>query len=180
MSYWTAGPPGAGDSSSSPTKPLPGGRIPRATNTSVAPRRTPIPSVASQRSGAQSAIEVLTKALVCGSLGLRSDSRQRLRISPGDLHNPRVEPGCESLLYSYVDLVTEPGRAPGCLILNSSLPVVDDHLFRKRFAEQRESLRQSLQKRFRQALQDRDKLPVDSDPAALAQIGCCSNMGTCC
>ena len=76
----------------------------------------------------------------------------------------------ESLLYGYIDLVTQPGRAAGCLILNSSLPVVDDHPFRRRFAEQRKSFRKTLRKRFGQALQDKDKLPAGSDSAALAHL----------
>ncbi|MDR3416088.1 MAG: TetR/AcrR family transcriptional regulator [Nevskia sp.] len=52
----------------------------------------------------------------------------------------------ECLLTGFVDLFTDPAHAPGCLILNNALPIVDGHPFRRRFAEQREALRLQVQR----------------------------------
>lgn len=72
------------------------------------------------------------------------------------------------LLFGYVDLLTVRGRAPGCLIMNSSLPVTDDHPFSRRFADERKALKERLRKRFSRLLADAgDDAP---DPAAAAQL----------
>lgn len=54
----------------------------------------------------------------------------------------------EYLLYGFADMLTDPKRAPGCLVMNNALPVTEDHPFRKWFAEQRQALRHQLRVRF--------------------------------
>lgn len=79
-----------------------------------------------------------------------------------------VQQVIEKLLYGYVELLTEPGRAPGCLIMNNALPVTESHSFRKKFADQRKAFRLNLQNRF-EALGLEAGLSND-DPAALAHL----------
>jgi AcrR family transcriptional regulator len=72
------------------------------------------------------------------------------------------------VLYGVADFVTHEAYPPGCLVLNSSLPVIDDHPFRKVFAEQRQALRLLLQQRFRQVLGAADSVRTDCDAETLA------------
>ena len=74
------------------------------------------------------------------------------------------------LLGGLVDLVTDSSHPAGCLIMNSALPVVEGHPMRKLLADQRQMLKQTLQKRFRKGLQDPHDLPASADPSALAQL----------
>jgi AcrR family transcriptional regulator len=53
-----------------------------------------------------------------------------------------------SLLSGFGELHTSPDHAPGCLILNNSLPICDDHPFRAEWALGRAALRARLNERF--------------------------------
>src|SRR5690349_12042504 len=46
----------------------------------------------------------------------------------------------KTLLLGFVDFLTSPDHAPGCLILNNSLPIAQDHPFRAEWAEDRRVL----------------------------------------
>jgi AcrR family transcriptional regulator len=94
---------------------------------------------------------------------------QQAKLVAEALSRKSIKEAVAGLLYGFVDLFTERGRAPGCLIMNSSLPVIDGHPFRKRFAAERKALKATLQKRFKQIRQNRDE-PSGSDPATLAQL----------
>jgi AcrR family transcriptional regulator len=76
----------------------------------------------------------------------------------------------ETLLDGMIERVTDPRGAPGCLVLNSSLPIDEDHGFRREWAEQRQALRRRLQERFADARRQGGDLPPDCDSAALAQM----------
>lgn len=54
----------------------------------------------------------------------------------------------EQLLLGFAEFLTSPDHAPGCLILNNSLPICDDHPFRVEWAEGRLALRSRLTERF--------------------------------
>lgn len=85
------------------------------------------------------------------------------------LGQPTVDAVISFLLHGYIDFLVTGGQAPGCLIMNSSLPVIDDHPFRKRFAQEREALKDNLRTRFA-ALQQQGTPRDARDPAALAQL----------
>jgi AcrR family transcriptional regulator len=53
-----------------------------------------------------------------------------------------------SLMDGIAALFTDPRHVPGCLIMNSALPVTGGVPFRKRFADQREELRIRLRNRL--------------------------------
>jgi len=76
----------------------------------------------------------------------------------------------EALMDGFADLLTSPGRAPGCLIMNSALPVVDGHPFRGEWAAERHALRSRLQQRFSREQRAGGHLPAGHDPAGLAQM----------
>ena len=76
----------------------------------------------------------------------------------------------QRLLSGYADLFTDPAHPPGCLVLNSSIPVCEGHPFREKFAEQRRELRLTLEKRFKELGREDAKLPPGSTPATLAML----------
>ena len=54
----------------------------------------------------------------------------------------------ETLLRGYVDVVTDPGHAPGCLVVNSSPSTDVSDALRRWLATHREALRIKLEQRF--------------------------------
>lgn len=82
--------------------------------------------------------------------------------SPGDV--------LRGLLLGYADFFTDPAHPPGCLVLNSSIPVTPGHPFREHFAEQRRDLRLVLERRFKELGHDGAALPPGSNPATLARM----------
>jgi AcrR family transcriptional regulator len=74
------------------------------------------------------------------------------------------------LLQGFADFFTDPAHPPGCLVLNSSIPVTEEHPFSKKFAEQRREMRLALENRFRQLRREGGALPAGASPASLAQI----------
>ena len=76
----------------------------------------------------------------------------------------------ETLLLGFVDFLTSPDHAPGCLILNNALPIADDHPFRAEWAEDRRVLRERLSERFRRDRRADRGFPSDWDPAHTARI----------
>lgn len=91
-------------------------------------------------------------------------------VVEASLSQPTVGRVVESLLYGYADLLTERGRAPGCLIMSSSLPVSDDHPFRREFAAERKELKDALRKRFARLVREGGDQTRAIDPPALAQL----------
>ncbi|ARN82224.1 TetR/AcrR family transcriptional regulator [Methylocystis bryophila] len=67
----------------------------------------------------------------------------------------------ERLLSGFGELHTSPDHAPGCLILNNSLPICDDHPFRTEWAQGRAALRTRLTERFSADQQTETGLPGD-------------------
>lgn len=84
------------------------------------------------------------------------------------LGQPTVAGVVDALLMGYVDAMTDGGLAPGCLILNSALPVVDGHPFRNRFVQDRATVRAMLRDRLAQGAGG--DAPGGFDPDALAQL----------
>ncbi len=82
---------------------------------------------------------------------------------------PTARAVAERLLYGYADLQTNRAHAPGCLIVNSSLPCAEGDAVRNWLAVLRERLRVRLRDRFACA-RDSGDLPANADPGALARF----------
>ena len=61
---------------------------------------------------------------------------------------PTTASGVKALLRGYVDVVTDPEHAPGCLVVNSSPSTEADDGLRQWLAEHRDALRVRLERRF--------------------------------
>lgn len=85
------------------------------------------------------------------------------------LQEPTARAVTESFLYSYVDLITDPAHAPGCLGMNSALPLAEGDEVKSWLAGLREKFRVKLHNRFTKARKSGD-LSKDSDPDALARF----------
>ena len=81
---------------------------------------------------------------------------------------PTTRAGVMALLRGYVDVVTDPEHAPGCLVVNNAPSAAGDAL-RKWLADIRDALRLRLEERFRGDLVE-DRLADDADPTALARF----------
>ena len=77
--------------------------------------------------------------------------------------------GVRALLLGYVDVVTDPGHAPGCLVVNSSPATEVGDALRQWLAGFREALRIRLEDRFSRDRTD-GKLPDDFDPKVMARF----------
>ncbi len=73
------------------------------------------------------------------------------------------------LLVGYASLVTDPSHAPGCLVINNSLPCCEDSSFRSWLADLRIEQRKRLSDRFAAACASGD-LPTNAEPDALAHF----------
>ena len=69
----------------------------------------------------------------------------------------------ETLLRGYVDVVTDPRHAPGCLVVNSSPTMEASDALRQWLARHRENLRIRLEQRF-------DPANAGCDPKAMARF----------
>lgn len=72
--------------------------------------------------------------------------------------------GVEALLRGYVDVVTDPGHAPGCLVVNSSPSADASDALRRWLAHHREALRIRLEQRFA------DDPATAGDPKSMARL----------
>jgi AcrR family transcriptional regulator len=75
--------------------------------------------------------------------------------------------GVETMLRSYVDVLTNPEHAPGCLLVNNSLSTVDGDPLQRWLAEHRRTFRTKLEERFLADLAD-GHMPEGFDPKAIA------------
>lgn len=75
-----------------------------------------------------------------------------------------------TLLGGFGDFLTSSDHAPGCLVLNNSLPISDDHPFRAEWAEGRRVLRERLAERFRQDQRSGLGLPGGWNPVHAARL----------
>jgi len=73
------------------------------------------------------------------------------------------------LLVGYAGVLTDPSHAPGCLVINNSLPCCEDPSFRSWLADLRIAQRGRLRDRFASACESGD-LPANADPDALARL----------
>ena len=71
----------------------------------------------------------------------------------------------EILLRGYVDVVTDPGHAPGCLVVNSAPSTEASDALRRWLAGHREALRIKLEQRFVD-----DPAHAGSDPKSMARF----------
>ena len=71
----------------------------------------------------------------------------------------------EMLLRGYVDVVTDPEHAPGCLVVNSSPSTDASDALRRWLAEHREALRHRLEQRFSD-----DPENARGDPRSMARF----------
>lgn len=76
----------------------------------------------------------------------------------------------ERLLSGFAEFLTSPDHAPGCLILNNSLPICDDHPFRAEWAEGRFALRARLAERFSADQQSGARFPDGWSPCHTARL----------
>lgn len=74
------------------------------------------------------------------------------------------------LLDGFACLFTEPKHAPGCLVMNSALPVTGSWPLRKWFAEWRDTLRLQLRNRLAQLEETGTKPSAALDADALARL----------
>ena len=82
---------------------------------------------------------------------------------------PSTRAGVTALLCGYVDLVTDPGHVPGCLVVNSSPSTDPDDALRQWLADFRAALRIRLKDRF-STDQAEGKLPESFDPRTMARF----------
>jgi AcrR family transcriptional regulator len=75
-----------------------------------------------------------------------------------------------TLLAGFADLLTDPSHARGCLIMNSAMPIVEEHPIRREWAGQRQALRLKLQQRFEQERDGGAGWPAGLDPDGLARM----------
>ncbi len=85
------------------------------------------------------------------------------------LQEPTARAVTERFLYGYVDVLTDPAHAPGCLGMNSALPCAEDDAIKSWLADLREKFRVRLRNRFTKARKSGD-LSKDSDPDSLARF----------
>ena len=78
---------------------------------------------------------------------------------------PTSREAVEALLRSYVDVVTDPSHAPGCLVVNSSPSLAASDALRAWLSQHREALRIRLAKRFAE-----DPANVGLDPGSMARL----------
>lgn len=76
----------------------------------------------------------------------------------------------ESLLSGLGELHTSPDHAPGCLVLNNSLPICEDHPFRAEWAQGRAALRARLAERFSADQMIEAGFPRNWNPAHAARL----------
>lgn len=76
----------------------------------------------------------------------------------------------ERLLAGFAEFLTSPDHAPGCLILNNSLPICDDHPFRAEWAEGRFAMRARLAERFSTDQQSGSGFPDGWNPTHTARL----------
>ncbi len=81
---------------------------------------------------------------------------------------PTTRDGVDVLLRGYVDVVTDPGHAPGCLVVNNAPSAAGDVL-RRWLADIRDALRIRLEDRFRADLAE-GKLIDGFDPVTMARF----------
>ncbi len=78
---------------------------------------------------------------------------------------PTSRAAVEMLLRGYVDVVTDPGHAPGCLVVNSSPSADASDALRRWLAGHREALRIRLEQRF-----SGDPANAGCDPQSMARF----------
>jgi len=75
-----------------------------------------------------------------------------------------------SLLTGVATLLTNPRYTPGCLIMNSSLPVTGGVAFRERFADQREALRIRIRDRLLETCPPTKVFPSGLDASTISRL----------
>ncbi len=85
------------------------------------------------------------------------------------LGRPTAREVVARLLDGFADQLTRTDHAPGCLVMNSALPITETHPFRRRFAEQREAFRVGLRQRLDRAMAEETLWP-EFDPDALSRL----------
>lgn len=93
--------------------------------------------------------------------------RQELIIRSA-MAQPTAKAVSESLLTGFVELFLSRGEAKGCLIMNSALPVVEDHPLRREFAAER----QRFQHELSACLSAKGDIPAGLDANGLSCMIC--------
>ena len=106
--------------------------------------------------------EALFRQVVDRYLAFQADAFERA------FEAPTTRGGVKALLRGYIEVLTDPEHAPGCLMVNNAPSVADDAL-RRWLADFREALRVRLENRFRADLAD-GKLPDGFNPRAMARF----------
>ena len=78
---------------------------------------------------------------------------EQSKIAEAAFRKPNPRAVAKHFLNAYADILTDPGHAPGCLAMNSSLPCAGGDPVREWLAELREKMRERLRKRFAKARQ---------------------------
>jgi AcrR family transcriptional regulator len=96
--------------------------------------------------------------------------QQQCRIVDESLRCATRAETIDALIRGFAELFSDRKHAPGCLILNSALPVTDSHPFRKWFSDQRNALRRRLCDRLLRATPE-DPHPMNrTDAESLARL----------
>ena len=82
---------------------------------------------------------------------------------------PTTRAGVTALLRGYVDVVTDPEHAPGCLVVNNAPSADSGDKMRRWLADIRDALKVRLENRFRADVAD-GNLPDHSDPKMIARF----------
>lgn len=86
------------------------------------------------------------------------------------LDEPTAKKVAEKLLYTGIELVTDPRSPRGCFMVQSALACGEEgDAVRRELTKQRLALEKGTRERFERAKAEGD-LPADSDPAALAKL----------
>jgi AcrR family transcriptional regulator len=93
------------------------------------------------------------------------------------LEEPTARRVIERMMHGVVDLVTNPGNPPSCLVARSLLACADpDDLLHQELVKRRAADEMAIGDRFKRAVSEGD-LPPDTDPAALARFVLTVNAG---
>lgn len=94
---------------------------------------------------------------------------EQSKLAEAALRKPTPRAVATHFLNGYADVLTDPRHAPGCLVMNSSLPCAADDPLRAWLAELREQTRMRFRDRFAEA-RGEGGLPPRIDPDALARL----------
>ena len=107
--------------------------------------------------------EALFRRCIDGYIAFQAEAFERA------FQAPTTGAAVEALLRGYVEVVTDPDHAPGCLLINNAPSINPGDPLRQWLAGHRQALRIRLENRFAADLAG-GRLPDDFDPRAMARF----------